>query len=172
MQLQLMKPPPENVQELYLESLEAIGIDLRHHDIKFEEDKLGSSDADAWGVGWQGMLNGTEITQFTYFHCSRGRGPVSGPRGTHLWPRAHCTVPAGDLDSIYDIVWARDPQNGAPEISDVRLADELQFSVYNFEAANIEKAWKHFELCESECKALIEQEYADLARTSPRERRS
>src|SRR5213079_1991007 len=71
-----------------------------------------------------------------------------------------------DVDSIYEIVWARDPGTGAVvKYGDVRLADELQFSVYNFEAADVEKAWQHFELCEAECKALLDG-YAELTRLS------
>jgi glycyl-tRNA synthetase alpha chain len=156
MQLQvILKPPPENVQELYLESLEAIGIDLRHHDIKFEEDNWEAPTLSAWGVGWQVMLDGQEITQFTYFQQCGGVDlfPICAELTYGLERIAQFLQ---DLDSIYDIVWARDPQTGAPvKYGDVRLADELQFSVYNFEAADVEKAWKHFELYESECKELV-----------------
>jgi glycyl-tRNA synthetase alpha chain len=158
MQLQvILKPPPENVQELYLESLEAIGIDLRHHDIKFEEDNWEAPTLSAWGVGWQVMLDGQEITQFTYFQQCGGVDlfPICAELTYGLERIAQFLQ---DLDSIYDIVWARDPQTGTPvKYGDVRLADELQFSVYNFEAADVEKAWKHFELYEAECKALVYQ---------------
>ena len=156
MQLQvILKPPPENVQELYLESLEAIGIDLRHHDIKFEEDNWEAPTLSAWGVGWQVMLDGQEITQFTYFQQCGGVDlfPICAELTYGLERIAQFLQ---DLDSIYDIVWARDPQTGAPvKYDDVRLADELQFSVYNFEAADVEKAWKHFDLYEAECKELV-----------------
>ncbi len=156
MQLQvILKPPPENVQELYLESLGAIGIDLSQHDIKFEEDNWEAPTLSAWGVGWQVMLDGLEITQFTYFQQCGGIDllPISSELTYGL---ERITAFLQDVDSIYDIVWARDPETGAVvKYGDVRLADELQFSVYNFEAADVEKAWKHFELCESECKALI-----------------
>ena len=158
MQLQvILKPPPENVQELYLESLEAIGIDLRHHDIKFEEDNWEAPTLSAWGVGWQVMLDGQEITQFTYFQQCGGVDlfPICAELTYGLERIAQFLQ---DLDSIYDIVWARDPQTGASvKYGDVRLADELQFSVYNFEAADVEKAWKHFDLYEAECKALVDQ---------------
>jgi glycyl-tRNA synthetase alpha chain len=153
----ILKPPPENVQELYLESLEAIGIDLRHHDIKFEEDNWEAPTLSAWGVGWQVMLDGQEITQFTYFQQCGGVDlfPICAELTYGLERIAQFLQ---DLDSIYDIVWARDPQTGAPvKYGDVRLADELQFSVYNFEAADVEKAWKHFDLYEAECKALVDQ---------------
>ncbi|PYX79793.1 MAG: glycine--tRNA ligase subunit alpha [Acidobacteria bacterium] len=157
MQLQvILKPPPENVQELYLESLTAMGIDLRQHDIKFEEDNWESPTLGAWGIGWQVMLDGLEITQFTYFQQCGGvdLDPISAEL-TYGLERIAAFLQ--DVDSIYDIVWARDPETGrVTTYGDVRLADELQFSVYNFEAADVEKTWKHFELYEAECKAMIE----------------
>jgi glycyl-tRNA synthetase alpha chain len=163
MQLQvLLKPPPENVQELYLESLGAIGIDLRQHDIKFEEDNWEAPTLSAWGVGWQVMLDGLEITQFTYFQQCGGVDlfPISVEL-TYGLERIGAFLQ--DVDSIYEIVWARDPETGSVvKYGDVRLADELQFSVYNFERADVEKAWQHFDLCEAECKGLLEQ-YAELA---------
>ena len=166
MQLQvILKPPPENVQELYLESLVAIGIDLRQHDIKFEEDNWEAPTLSAWGVGWQVMLDGLEITQFTYFQQCGGVDlfPICAEL-TYGLERIAAFLQ--DVDSIYDIVWARDPETGrVVKYGDVRLADELQFSVYNFELADVEKAWKHFELCEAECKGLLER-YAALAKDS------
>jgi glycyl-tRNA synthetase alpha chain len=164
MQLQvILKPPPESVQELYLESLSAIGIDLRQHDIKFEEDNWEAPTLSAWGVGWQVMLDGLEITQFTYFQQCGGLDlfPISVELTYGL---ERVTAFLQDVDSIYDIVWARDPETGqATTYGDVRLADELQFSVYNFEMADVQKTWKHFELCEAECEALLE-EYSKLIR--------
>jgi glycyl-tRNA synthetase alpha chain len=158
MQLQvILKPPPENVQELYLESLGAMGIDLRQHDIKFEEDNWESPTLGAWGIGWQVMLDGLEITQFTYFQQCGGVDlfPISVEL-TYGLERIAAFLQ--DVDSIYDIVWARDPETGHDTTyGEVRLADELQISVYNFEAADVEKTWKHFDLCEAECKALLEQ---------------
>jgi glycyl-tRNA synthetase alpha chain len=162
MQLQvILKPPPENVQELYLESLAAIGIDLRQHDIKFEEDNWEAPTLSAWGVGWQVMLDGLEITQFTYFQQCGGVDlfPISAEL-TYGLERIAAFLQ--DVDSIYDIVWARDPESGPiVHYGDVRLADELQFSVYNFEQADVEMAWKHFELYEAECRGLIER-YTEL----------
>jgi glycyl-tRNA synthetase alpha chain len=164
MQLQvILKPPPDNVQELYLESLTAIGIDLHQHDIKFEEDNWEAPTLSAWGVGWQVMLDGLEITQFTYFQQCGGVDlfPISAEL-TYGLERIGAFLQ--DVDSIYDIVWARDPETGAVvKYGDVRLADELQFSVYNFELADVDKAWKHFDLCEAECKGLLE-EYAALGK--------
>jgi len=158
LQLQvILKPPPENVQELYLESLAAIGIDLRQHDIKFEEDNWESPTLGAWGIGWQVMLDGLEVTQFTYFQQCGGvdLDPISAELTYGL--ERLCAF-LQDVDSIYDIVWARDPETGREvKYGDVRLADEQQFSVYNFEAADVKSAWKHFELCETECKALLDR---------------
>ncbi len=153
----ILKPPPDNVQELYLDSLRAIGIELRQHDIKFEEDNWEAPTLSAWGVGWQVMLDGLEITQFTYFQQCGGidLNPISAEL-TYGLERIAAFLQ--DKDSIYDIVWARDPQTGrATTYGDVRLADEVQFSIYNFEAADVEKTWNHFELYEAECKALVEK---------------
>jgi glycyl-tRNA synthetase alpha chain len=161
LQLQvILKPPPENVQELYLESLEAIGIDLRHHDIKFEEDNWEAPTLSAWGVGWQVMLDGLEITQFTYFQQCGGIDlfPISAELTYGL---ERITAFLQDVDSIYDIMWAREPSldgkttGRVVKYGDVRLADEQQFSVYNFELADVDKTWKHFELYEAECRELL-----------------
>jgi glycyl-tRNA synthetase alpha chain len=169
LQLQvILKPPPENVQELYLESLGAIGIDLRQHDIKFEEDNWESPTLGAWGIGWQVMLDGLEVTQFTYFQQCGGvdLDPISAELTYGL--ERLCAF-LQDVDSIYDIVWARDPETGREvKYGDVRLADEQQFSVYNFEAADVQSAWKHFELCEAECKALLDR-YTSLSKDKSEE---
>jgi glycyl-tRNA synthetase alpha chain len=164
LQLQvILKPPPENVQELYLESLGAIGIDLRQHDVKFEEDNWEAPTLGAWGIGWQVMLDGLEVTQFTYFQQCGGvdLDPISVELTYGL--ERLCAF-LQDVDSIYDIVWARDPDTGREvKYGEVRLAEEQQFSVYNFEMADVHSAWKHFELCEAECKKLIDR-YAGLAK--------
>jgi glycyl-tRNA synthetase alpha chain len=145
----ILKPPPENVQDLYLESLAAIGIDLRRHDIKFEEDNWESPTLGAWGIGWQVMLDGLEITQFTYFQQCGGQDldPISAEL-TYGLERIAAFLQ--DVDSVYDITWAP-----GVKYRDVRHAEELQFSVYNFEAADVEALWKHLELCESECRLLL-----------------
>src|SRR5947208_1643208 len=158
----ILKPPPENVQELYLESLRAIGINLRKHDIKFEEDNWESPTLGAWGIGWQVMLDGLEITQFTYFQQCGGvdLDPISAELTYGL--ERLCAF-LQDVDSIYEIVWARDPVTGREvKYGEVRLAEEQQFSVYNFEMADVEKTWKHFELCEAEGKGLLDR-YAVVA---------
>jgi glycyl-tRNA synthetase alpha chain len=162
MQLQvILKPPPENVQELYLESLSAIGIDLRAHDIKFEEDNWEAPTLSAWGVGWQVMLDGLEITQFTYFQQCGGLDlfPISAEL-TYGLERIAAFLQ--DVDSIYEIVWARDPSldrktpGAVVKYGDVRLPDEQQFSFYNFEHADVQNAWTMFTLYEQECQKLIE----------------
>jgi glycyl-tRNA synthetase alpha chain len=151
----ILKPPPANVQDVYLESLAAIGIDLRQHDLKFEEDNWESPTLGAWGIGWQVMLDGLEITQFTYFQQCGGidLDPIAGEI-TYGLERIAAFLQ--DVDSIYDIVWAYDPDTGrAVTYGDVRLPEELQFSVYNFETADVEKLWEHLRLYESECQALL-----------------
>jgi glycyl-tRNA synthetase alpha chain len=154
----ILKPPPTNVQELYLESLQAIGIDLRKHDIKFEEDNWESPTLGAWGIGWQVMLDGLEITQFTYFQQCGGidLDPISAEL-TYGLERIAAFLQ--DVDSIYDITWVVDPDGRPVKYGEIRLKDELQFSVYNFERADVAKAWKHLELYEAECQALLD-EYA------------
>ena len=158
----VLKPPPVNVQELYLESLEAMGIDLKHHDLKFEEDNWEWPAGGAWGVGWQVMLDGLEITQFTYFQQCGGMDldPICAEL-TYGMERIAAFLQ--DVDSIYDIVWARDPETGAAvTYGDVRLAEEVQFSVYNFEFAEVDKLWTHFNLYEAEAQALLEKANALL----------
>ena len=159
----ILKPPPEDIQELYLKSLEAIGIDLRQHDLKFEEDNWESPTLGAWGIGWQVMLDGLEITQFTYFQQCGGvdLDPISVEL-TYGLERIAAFLQ--DVDSIYEIIWARDPKNSEKVFTygDVRLADELQMSVYNFEVANVESLWKHLELYERECQELLRR-YQELS---------
>jgi len=151
----ILKPPPANVQELYLASLEAIGIDLRKHDIKFEEDNWESPTLGAWGIGWQVMLDGLEITQFTYFQQCGGLDlePISAEL-TYGLERIAAFLQ--DVDSIYDIAWVVGPDGRPVKYGEVRLQDELQFSVYNFERADVAKAWEHLKLYESECQALLD----------------
>jgi len=145
-----------NVQEIYLDSLRAIGINLAEHDIKFEEDNWESPTLGAWGIGWQVMLDGLEITQFTYFQQCGGveLDPISSEI-TYGLERIAAFLQ--DVDSIYDIVWSRNPDTGVEmTYGDVRFKDELQFSVYNFEMADVTKLWEHLKLYESECQALLD----------------
>ncbi len=164
----ILKAPPENVQELYLESLQAIGIDLARHDIKFEEDNWEAPTLAAWGVGWQVMLDGLEITQFTYFQqCG---GIDLDPMCAELtYGLERIAAFLQDVDSIYDIVWVHGP-HGDVTYGDIRLPDEEQFSVYNFEKADVDKLWQHLNAYEAECQALV-GEYA-AATAEPRKNES
>src|SRR5881392_316191 len=151
MQLQvILKPPPEDVQELYLKSLGAMGIDLRQHDIKFEDDNWESPTLGAWGIGWQVMLDGLEITQFTYFQQCGGIDLDLVPAEL-TYGLERLTAFLQLKDSVYDIEWG-----GGATYRDVRFNDELQFSVYNFEMANVETLWKLFVLHEKQAKELLD----------------
>jgi len=157
MQLQVvLKPSPNDVIDQYLGSLGAIGIDLRKHDIKFEEDNWESPTLGAWGVGWQVMLDGLEITQFTYFQQCGGIDLDLVPAElTYGLERLAAFLQV--KDSVYDIEWG-----GGATYRDVRFNDELQFSVYNFEMADVATLWKLFELHEGEAARLL-GEYRKLS---------
>jgi glycyl-tRNA synthetase alpha chain len=145
----ILKPTPDDVLEQYLGSLEAIGIDLRKHDIKFEEDNWEAPTLGAWGVGWQVMLDGLEITQFTYFQQCGGLDLDLVPAEI-TYGLERIVAFLQNVDSVYDIVWAP-----GFKYADVRLADEQQFSVYNFEKADVSSLWKAFDLHEAECQRLL-----------------
>jgi glycyl-tRNA synthetase alpha chain len=162
MQLQVvLKPSPNDVIDQYLGSLGAIGIDLRKHDIKFEEDNWESPTLGAWGVGWQVMLDGLEITQFTYFQQCGGIDLDLVPAElTYGLERLAAFLQV--KDSVYDIEWG-----GGATYRDVRFNDELQFSVYNFEMADVGTLWKLFDLHEGEAARLLklyDPKSADKAR--------
>ncbi len=145
----ILKPSPEDVMDQYLGSLEAIGIDLRKHDIKFEEDNWEAPTLGAWGIGWQVMLDGLEITQFTYFQQCGGIDLDLVPAEL-TYGLERLVAFLQNVDSLYDIEWA-------PGFTyrEVRFADEQQFSVYNFEVADVAMLWKLFELHEAEGHRLI-----------------
>ncbi|MGI8990473.1 MAG: glycine--tRNA ligase subunit alpha [Bryobacteraceae bacterium] len=146
----ILKPAPDDVIEQYLGSLEAIGIDLREHDIKLEEDNWEAPTLGAWGVGWQVMLDGLEISQFTYFQQCGGIDLELVPAElTYGLERLAAFLQV--KDSIYDIEWA-------PGVSyrDVRFRDEQQYSVYNFEMADVDTLWKLFDLHEREARRLLD----------------
>jgi len=145
----ILKPSPADVIDQYLGSLEAIGIDLKKHDIKFEEDNWESPTLGAWGIGWQVMLDGLEITQFTYFQQCGGIDLDLVPAEL-TYGLERLTAFLQVKDSVYDIDWAPGFTYG-----DIRLADELQNSVYNFELADVPTLWKLFELHEGECQRLL-----------------
>ena len=145
----ILKPSPADIIELYLGSLEAIGIDLRKHDIKFEEDNWEAPTLGAWGIGWQVMLDGLEISQFTYFQqCGGIDLDVVPAELTYGLERLTAFLQV--KDSVYDIDWG----NGFT-YRDVRYRDELQYSVYNFEMADIPTLWKLFDLHEGEASRLL-----------------
>ena len=151
MQLQvILKPAPEDVIELYMQSLEAIGIDLTKHDFKLEEDNWESPTLGAWGVGWQVMLDGLEITQFTYFQQCGGVDLELVPAEL-TYGLERLTAFIQNVDSVYDIQW-----NDRWSYKDVRFADERQYSVYNFEMADVDMVWKEFALHEGECQRLVD----------------
>ena len=161
LQLQvILKPSPADVIDQYLGSLEAIGIDLRKHDIKFEEDNWEAPTLGAWGVGWQVMLDGMEISQFTYFQQCGGIDLDLVPAEL-TYGLERIVAFLQNTDSVYDIEWTQ-----GVSYADVRLKDEQQFSVYNFELADVASLWKHFELNESECQRLLAMypKYEDKAR--------
>jgi glycyl-tRNA synthetase alpha chain len=145
----ILKPSPEDVIEQYLGSLEAIGIDLRKHDLKFEEDNWESPTLGAWGIGWQVMLDGLEITQFTYFQqCGGIELDLVPAELTYGLERLTAFLQV--RDSVYDIEWTKGFTYG-----DVRYLDELQYSVYNFEMADVPTLWRLFDLHEAEASRLI-----------------
>src|SRR5579863_7447161 len=145
----ILKPSPEDVLDQYLGSLEAIGIDLSKHDIKFEEDNWEAPTLGAWGIGWQVMLDGLEISQFTYFQQCGGIDLEVVPAEL-TYGLERITAFLQVKDSVYDIDWTKDFTYG-----DVRYNDELQYSVYNFEIADIPTLWKLFELHEGEAARLL-----------------
>jgi glycyl-tRNA synthetase alpha chain len=145
----ILKPAPEDVIEQYLGSLEAIGYDLRRHDLKFEEDNWEAPTLGAWGTGWQVVLDGLEITQFTYFQQCGGIDLDVVPAEI-TYGLERLTAFLQGRDSVYDIEWTKDFTYG-----DVRYLDELQYSVYNFEMADVSTLWKLFELHEAEAARLL-----------------
>jgi glycyl-tRNA synthetase alpha chain len=145
----ILKPAPADVIDQYLGSLAAIGIDLHQHDIKLEEDNWEAPTLGAWGVGWQVMLDGLEISQFTYFQQCGGIDLDLVPAEL-TYGLERITAFLQVKDSVYDIDWSNDFK-----YRDVRYADELQYSVYNFELADIPTLWKLFDLHEGEASRLL-----------------
>ena len=145
----ILKPPPTEVQAMYLRSLEALGIDLRQHDLRFEEDNWESPTLGAWGIGWQVLLDGLEITQFTYFQQAGGLDldPVSAEI-TYGLERIGTFI--AQVDSIYELGW-----NDTLTYGDIRHREEVEFSRYNFELADLDTLFKLFSLYEEECKRLL-----------------
>jgi glycyl-tRNA synthetase alpha chain len=146
----VLKPSPADIQDIYLKSLEALGIDLRVHDIRFEEDNWESPTLGAWGIGWQVLLDGLEITQFTYFQQSGGidLDPISVELTYGL--ERICAF-LQDVDSVYDLRWSADKTYGQ-----IRLAEEQQFSAYSFDKSDAVAIRAEFDLHEKQAKELLE----------------
>ena len=149
----ILKPSPQDIQTIYLESLENLGIDMAIHDIRFVEDNWESPTLGAWGLGWEVWLNGMEVTQFTYFQQVGGLEchPVSGEI-TYGIERIAMYIQG--VDSIYDIVWTDGP-NGVVTYGDVFKQNEVEMSVFNFEQADTDLLFKYFDDYESQCNKLI-----------------
>ena len=151
----ILKPSPANLQELYLGSLERIGIDFRNHDIRFVEDDWESPTLGAWGLGWEVWCDGMEVTQFTYFQQVGGFDckPVAGEL-TYGLERLAMYIQG--VDRVYDLAF----NDEGVTYGDVFLENEKQFSAYNFEAANTDTLFKQFTMAADEAKALIERKLA------------
>ncbi len=154
----VLKPSPANIQELYLKSLESLGIDMSIHDIRFVEDNWESPTLGAWGLGWEVWLNGMEVTQFTYFQQVGGLEcyPVTGEITYGI---ERIAMYLQGVDSIYDIVWTDGP-NGKVTYGDVFKQNEVEQSAYNFEHAATEQLFGYFDDCEKQCQQLIESKLA------------
>jgi glycyl-tRNA synthetase alpha chain len=146
----ILKPSPADIQDLYLQSLGAIGINLKEHDIRFEEDNWESPTLGAWGIGWQILLDGLEITQFTYFQQSGGidLDPISVELTYGLERIGQFLQGA---KSVYDLRWSADKTYG-----DIRLAEEQQFSEYSFNRSDAKAIRVEFELHEKQAKELLD----------------
>ena len=152
----VLKPNPANIQQLYLDSLQAIGIDPLVHDIRFVEDNWESPTLGAWGLGWEVWLNGMEVTQFTYFQQVGGIEcyPVTGEITYGL---ERLAMYLQGVDSVYDLVWTRG-QFGTVTYGDVFHQNEVEQSTYNFEHANVAKLFELFDFYEAESNSLMAAE--------------
>ena len=152
----VLKPNPANIQQLYLDSLKAIGIDTLTHDIRFVEDNWESPTLGAWGLGWEVWLNGMEVTQFTYFQQVGGIEcyPVTGEITYGL---ERLAMYLQGVDSVYDLVWTKG-QFGTVTYGDVFHQNEVEQSTYNFEHANVPKMFELFDFYESESNKLMAAE--------------
>lgn len=150
----VLKPNPDNIQQLYLDSLKAIGIDPLVHDIRFVEDNWESPTLGAWGLGWEVWLNGMEVTQFTYFQQVGGVEcyPVTGEITYGL---ERLAMYLQGVDSVYDLVWTKG-QFGTVTYGDVFHQNEVEQSTYNFEYAPVDKMFELFDFYEAEATRLIE----------------
>lgn len=152
----IMKPSPLNIQDLYINSLEAIGIKKEEHDIRFVEDNWESPTLGAWGVGWEVWLDGMEVTQFTYFQQCGGYdcSPVS-VEITYGLERLATYIQK--KDSVYDIVWVENA-HGVVTYGDVYTRPEIEQCHYNFTHANVDYLFERFNMYEKECEQLTEKQ--------------
>ena len=150
----ILKPSPSNIQELYLGSLQMLGIDTQVHDIRFVEDNWESPTLGAWGLGWEVWLNGMEVTQFTYFQQVGGIEcyPVSGEITYGL---ERLAMYLQNKDSLYDLVWTIGPDGNPVTYGDVFHQNEVEMSTFNFQHANVEFLFKTFDECETQSQQLI-----------------
>lgn len=151
----VMKPSPDNLQELYLGSLKRLGLDPEIHDIRFVEDNWESPTLGAWGLGWEVWLNGMEVSQFTYFQQAGGIEcfPVTGELTYGL---ERLAMYLQNVNSVYDLVWARSPDGIEVTYGDVYLQNEREQSAYNFEHADVDSLFAAFDQCEKVCARLLE----------------
>ncbi|MCC7328914.1 MAG: glycine--tRNA ligase subunit alpha [Gammaproteobacteria bacterium] len=151
----IIKPSPDDIQDLYLDSLRALGIDPLVHDIRFVEDNWESPTLGAWGLGWEVWLNGMEVTQFTYFQQVGGLDcrPVSGEITYGL---ERIAMYLQGVESVYDLTWTHGPF-GRVSYGDVFHQNEVEMSRYNFECADTGVLFARFDQAERSCKALIDQ---------------
>ena len=151
----LLKPSPDNFQELYLGSLEALGFEPLVHDIRFVEDDWESPTLGAWGLGWEVWLNGMEVSQFTYFQQVGGLEcqPVSGEITYGI---ERLAMYLQGVDSIFDLVWGRGSQ-GVVTYGDIYHQNEVEQSTYNFELADTDALFHWFDVCEKQCQLLVEK---------------
>jgi len=150
----LIKPSPDDIQTLYLKSLEAIGLDLKNHDVRFVEDNWESPTLGAWGLGWEVWLDGMEITQFTYFQQVGGFScDIVSVEITYGLERLAMYIQ--EVDSVYDIIW-NENELGVTTYGDIHKQSEYEFSKYNFEVADTKMLFQTFENASNECKASLE----------------
>ncbi|MDY0057143.1 MAG: glycine--tRNA ligase subunit alpha [Methyloversatilis sp.] len=145
-----LKPSPPNIQELYIDSLRALGLDPSKHDIRFVEDDWESPTLGAWGLGWEVWLDGMEVTQFTYFQ-EVGSIPCKPVLGEITYGAERLAMYLQGVENVYDLVWAPGIRYG-----DVYHQNEVEQSTYNFEHSNVEWLFRQFGDYESEAKRLIE----------------
>ena len=153
----LLKPSPDNIQDLYLKSLTCLGIDPLLNDVRFVEDNWESPTLGAWGLGWEVWLNGMEVTQFTYFQQVGGLDcrPVSGEITYGL---ERIAMYLQEKDSVFEIEWSNNSNQRTITYGDLFLQSEREHSRYNFEVAEIDRLIEHFSDNEKAVKALVKDD--------------